>query len=334
MKTGFDMDDRWKMVEDELLSTAKLFTSNLRQAEYLRLKKLVSRNEKEILRRREEEGDKGGGGGNVMASAGLQTAFHRVEMVGKRKRKLVLEGEGGEGWEGHGDAGRSLEGLMQGFTADGKGEEGRGVILRRDGGGRRRDSSEGTEGGEVEVVVDDGVENEQDELHRMKGDISVTVGNGDETDNDHDDDDDLDAPFTLYSNQLPPTKKLNLSEQSKSVNTTKLDSTANKLLATSSSILSKSIKLDSHAKPLKYTTKASSHAVVYDDNDLDTKIKKKDNYSTRTENRMAEILTQRRERARLKQSQPFFKDKIKKENNDNDDNDGDEVLVEIPTFLI
>lgn len=37
MRDGFDADDKWRMVEDELLETAKTFTQSLRQAEYERL---------------------------------------------------------------------------------------------------------------------------------------------------------------------------------------------------------------------------------------------------------------------------------------------------------
>jgi hypothetical protein len=41
MKGGMDADDGWVMVEDELLSTAKLFTQHLHHAEYQRLKKIA-----------------------------------------------------------------------------------------------------------------------------------------------------------------------------------------------------------------------------------------------------------------------------------------------------
>jgi hypothetical protein len=41
MIDGLDGDDAWVMVEDEFLSTAKLFTQHLHHAEYQRLKKLV-----------------------------------------------------------------------------------------------------------------------------------------------------------------------------------------------------------------------------------------------------------------------------------------------------
>ena len=41
MHDGFDADDKWRMVEDELLETAKTFTQSLRQAEYERLMKNV-----------------------------------------------------------------------------------------------------------------------------------------------------------------------------------------------------------------------------------------------------------------------------------------------------
>ena len=39
MQDGFDADDKWRMVEDELLETAKTLTQSLRQAEYKRLMK-------------------------------------------------------------------------------------------------------------------------------------------------------------------------------------------------------------------------------------------------------------------------------------------------------
>lgn len=41
MRDGFDADDKWRMVEDELLETAKTFTQSLRQAEYEKLMKNV-----------------------------------------------------------------------------------------------------------------------------------------------------------------------------------------------------------------------------------------------------------------------------------------------------
>jgi hypothetical protein len=41
MKDGLAADDIWVMVEDELLSTAKLFTQHLHHAEYQRLKKIA-----------------------------------------------------------------------------------------------------------------------------------------------------------------------------------------------------------------------------------------------------------------------------------------------------
>lgn len=41
MHDGYDADDKWRMVEDELLETAKTFTQSLRQAEYERLMKNV-----------------------------------------------------------------------------------------------------------------------------------------------------------------------------------------------------------------------------------------------------------------------------------------------------
>jgi hypothetical protein len=40
MRPGLDEDDRWVMVEDEFLTTAKLFTTQLHHAEYQRLRKL------------------------------------------------------------------------------------------------------------------------------------------------------------------------------------------------------------------------------------------------------------------------------------------------------
>lgn len=41
MREGFAADDVWRMVEDEFLSTAKLYTQHLHHAEYVRLKKLA-----------------------------------------------------------------------------------------------------------------------------------------------------------------------------------------------------------------------------------------------------------------------------------------------------
>ena len=41
MHDGFDADDKWRMVEDELLETAKTFTQSLRQAEYEKLMKNI-----------------------------------------------------------------------------------------------------------------------------------------------------------------------------------------------------------------------------------------------------------------------------------------------------
>ncbi|GAB7361726.1 hypothetical protein MBLNU230_g1773t1 [Neophaeotheca triangularis] len=41
MREGWEQDDAWMMVEDELLSTARLFTSHIHHAEYVRLKQLA-----------------------------------------------------------------------------------------------------------------------------------------------------------------------------------------------------------------------------------------------------------------------------------------------------
>lgn len=48
MREGYDADDIWMMVEDELLATAQLYTQNLHHAEYLRLSQQAKIREQEM----------------------------------------------------------------------------------------------------------------------------------------------------------------------------------------------------------------------------------------------------------------------------------------------
>ncbi|KAG5935295.1 hypothetical protein E4U59_005689 [Claviceps monticola] len=150
------LDDKYRMVEDELLHTAQQYTTHLHRAEYIRLKAVISSRNAYTIREMERP---------VVPSSGGSTPHGRAVRV-RRKivegKKAVLMGEEAP-WMG-----TSLQGLME--KGDGKGggrersrtmpsyegvsgggsEEGR---LRRDGEWRverRKRVKEEEEGGEEE----------------------------------------------------------------------------------------------------------------------------------------------------------------------------------------
>ena len=122
MREGFDHDDIYMMVEDELYSVAQTFTQHLHHAEYLRLKNLAkakgtsnlsgnSRPTDSITKMREELKRK--------KQAEVQAEKHKQALMrlgGEAARKrLKLSGDERGDWETEEDdiwAGTSLKGLM------------------------------------------------------------------------------------------------------------------------------------------------------------------------------------------------------------------------------
>ncbi|KAG6215982.1 hypothetical protein E4U50_006686 [Claviceps purpurea] len=137
------LDDKYRMVEDELLHTAQQYTTHLHRAEYIRLKAVISSRNAHTIREMERP---------VVPSSGGSTPRGRAVRV-RRKivegKQAVLVGEEAP-WMG-----TSLQGLME------KGEEGDGDGKR--GGGRDGSLGRGVGDGSLGRVVADG------SLGRMDG---------------------------------------------------------------------------------------------------------------------------------------------------------------------
>ncbi|KAG6210982.1 hypothetical protein E4U35_003935 [Claviceps purpurea] len=110
------LDDKYRMVEDELLHTAQQYTTHLHRAEYIRLKAVISSRNAHTIREMERPVVPGSGGSTPRGRA---VRVRRKIVEGKQ---AVLVGEEAP-WMG-----TSLQGLME------KGEEGDGDGKR--GGGR------------------------------------------------------------------------------------------------------------------------------------------------------------------------------------------------------
>ena len=91
-------DDRYRMVEDELLATAGLFTAHLHRAEYTRLKRLAAAQNAAAIREMERP---------VVPGPATATATRRRGRAARTAaRRGLVRGEGTRG-------GSSLQGLME-----------------------------------------------------------------------------------------------------------------------------------------------------------------------------------------------------------------------------
>lgn len=105
-------DDRYRMVEDELLATAGLFTAHLHRAEYTRLKRLAAAQNAAAIREMERP---------VVPGPATATAMRRRGRAARTAaRRGLVRGEGTRG-------GSSLQGLME--TPRGQGARLTGVGL-------------------------------------------------------------------------------------------------------------------------------------------------------------------------------------------------------------
>ncbi|KID79097.1 hypothetical protein MBR_00409, partial [Metarhizium brunneum ARSEF 3297] len=105
-------DDRYRMVEDELLATAGLFTAHLHRAEYTRLKRLAAAQNAAAIREMERP---------VVPGPATATATRRRGRAARTAaRRGLVRGEGTRG-------GSSLQGLME--TPRGEGARLTGVGL-------------------------------------------------------------------------------------------------------------------------------------------------------------------------------------------------------------
>ncbi|KAG6292195.1 hypothetical protein E4U46_000439 [Claviceps purpurea] len=151
------LDDKYRMVEDELLHTAQQYTTHLHRAEYIRLKAVISSRNAHTIREMERPVVPGSGGSTPRGRA---VRVRRKIVEGKQ---AVLMGEEAP-WMG-----TSLQGLMEKGEKGGEGD--------RDGkGGGGRDGSLGRVVGDVSIgrVVGDG------SFGRVVGDGSLgrVVGDG------------------------------------------------------------------------------------------------------------------------------------------------------------
>ncbi|KAG8425258.1 hypothetical protein J3458_001982 [Metarhizium acridum] len=113
-------DDRYRMVEDELLATAGLFTAHLHRAEYTRLKRLAAAQNAAAIREIERP---------VVPGPATATATRRRGLASRTARRRGLGRGDGEGpW-----VGSSLQGLME--TPRGEDASLAGVGARLGGGG-------------------------------------------------------------------------------------------------------------------------------------------------------------------------------------------------------
>ncbi|KAG6325609.1 hypothetical protein E4U44_000014 [Claviceps purpurea] len=139
------LDDKYRMVEDELLHTAQQYTTHLHRAEYIRLKAVISSRNAHTIREMERPVVPGSGGSTPRGRA---VRVRRKIVEGKQ---AVLVGEEAP-WMG-----TSLQGLME------KGEEGDGDGDGKRGGGRDGSLGRGVGDGSLGRVVADG------SLGRMDG---------------------------------------------------------------------------------------------------------------------------------------------------------------------
>lgn len=107
-------DDRYRMVEDELLATAGLFTAHLHRAEYTRLKRLAAAQNAAAIREMERP---------VVPGPATVTATRRRGRAARTAARRGLVRGKGEGTRG----GSSLQGLME--TPRGQGARLTGVGL-------------------------------------------------------------------------------------------------------------------------------------------------------------------------------------------------------------
>lgn len=113
MIEGVDNDDKYRMVEDELLATAKMFTAHLHNAEYQRLKKLAKSQNAETIKNISRPMT----GNMTDLVRRRQTTLSRTarQRAGiKRARARVNDGDG-DSDDDEGDAafaGTALQGLM------------------------------------------------------------------------------------------------------------------------------------------------------------------------------------------------------------------------------
>ncbi|KAG6222419.1 hypothetical protein E4U34_001439 [Claviceps purpurea] len=132
------LDDKYRMVEDELLHTAQQYTTHLHRAEYIRLKAVISSRNAHTIREMERPVVPGSGGSTPRGRA---VRVRRKIVEGKQ---AVLVGEEAP-WMG-----TSLQGLME------KGEEGDGDGDGKRGGGRDGSIGRGVGDGSLGRVVVDG----------------------------------------------------------------------------------------------------------------------------------------------------------------------------------
>ncbi|PQE22471.1 Transcription initiation factor IIA gamma subunit protein [Rutstroemia sp. NJR-2017a BVV2] len=193
MLPGLNHDDRYRMVEDEFLSIAKLFTVHLHTAEYKRQERLAqSRNAATITSISRPVVGKMGDAGKRRAEAIARTAKQRSEVDKLRGGKMGA-GEDESDDETLPYVGTSIHGLMA--SPKGKGVSLKGIASPGGGGGTRAARGFGRkEGGRREVSPVGGRGKRGGRREEVKEEMaSETEGDEDE------EEDDLDAPIPAPS---------------------------------------------------------------------------------------------------------------------------------------
>lgn len=121
MIPGIAHDDRFRMVEDEFLSIARLFTAHLHRVEYARLKNLAASQNAAAIREIERPVV---GGGRKTAERARRSEQKRR---GAKQKKML--GEKGKGVEGNGEM-TGLRGLLESPRKDRRRVGGREVKTR------------------------------------------------------------------------------------------------------------------------------------------------------------------------------------------------------------
>lgn len=185
MQEGVDHDDAFRMVEDEFVITAKLFTQQIHFAEYVRLKKLARSRGQDALAAMRRGTD-----GRTEKSAALQLQEEAEENARQRDGEQDSE----EDDEYLQDP--QLAGLMSGPRIGKVERPGLPAVARPQ--IRRRS----TMGSSPPALYDDNLDAVQDG-HENTIDKGASPLHGDDSDDDETDDDDLNVAVELSSHRAP-----------------------------------------------------------------------------------------------------------------------------------